>query len=105
MPYTHFSMISGICYLFLEDSNLSSNKELYTEIFNILGTLVKSHSCGTSFLVRVVQLVKTCEHVISFIPEGIKILVERYNCKSLVHAIVQELTDWQSRGEFQDNQV
>lgn len=98
-------MVSGICYMFLEDSSLSSNKDLYSEIFNILGTLVKSYNCGTSFIVRIVQLVKMCEDLVPFIPEGIKILVERYNCKSLVHTLVQELTDWQSKGEFQDNQV
>lgn len=75
------------------------------EMFHVLGTLVKCYNHGPSFIVRMVYLVKTHEHLATCIPEGIKILVESYNCKSLVHSFIQELIESQSNEQFQDNQV
>lgn len=92
-------------YRFLENPQIKQAKDLRIELFNVLGTLVKNYHYSLSFRVRMVQITKSYEHLIHCVPEGIQILVEKYNCKSLVRDFIVEITEWQTNEKYQDSQV
>lgn len=98
-------MIAEILYKYLENPKIKTSRDLRVEIFNMLGSLVKNYHHGVSFIVRMVQMTKSFEHLVHCIPEGIQILVERYNCKSLVRDFIREITEWQTDDKFQNSQV
>lgn len=58
-----------------------------------------------SFVIQMAQMIRTHDHLINCLPEGIKILVENYNCKTLVPSFIREVTEWQTKEQFEDNQV
>lgn len=86
------------CYFFKHD------KDIRMEAFSVLGTLLKSYNHSIKFVVCIVQLIKMHEHLVNCVPEGIQLLVESFNCKSLVRNFVREITEWQT-GDNLDNQV
>ncbi|CAH1118535.1 unnamed protein product [Phaedon cochleariae] len=100
------NLVSGICYDFLQNPAIKKEKEEFTEIFNVLGYLIKSYNHGTSFVIRVTQLVKIHEHISQCLPKGIQQLVQGFNYKGLLHELVEELTEWQTQTDdkHQDNQ-
>lgn len=98
-------MISDVCYAFLENPSIKPSKDIRVEIFNILGTLIKSHNQDASFVFLSIQLLKSCDHLVNCLAEGIQILVENYNCKTLVQKFVGDMAEWLTNQEFQDNQV
>lgn len=51
---------------------------------------------------RLIQAIKDREHLEQIVPGGIKILVQEYNCRSLVRELVRELTEWQIDETYQD---
>lgn len=98
-------MISEVIYRYLENPQIKSERNLRVELFNLVGCLVKNYHHGISFIVHIVQMTKNYEHLLNCVPEGIQILVEQYNCKSLVRDFVKELTEWQTNEKYQDSQV
>ncbi|KAK9876242.1 hypothetical protein WA026_012541 [Henosepilachna vigintioctopunctata] len=98
------NLISEVCYRFLQNAEIKSEKHVSTEIWSFLGTLIKNYNHGKTFVIRIVQLIKMHEHLVYCLPEGFKFLVENYNCKSMIHDIVQEVTEWQTDENFQDAQ-
>ncbi|KAF5285103.1 hypothetical protein FQA39_LY16792 [Lamprigera yunnana] len=98
------NLIAEVCYRFLENPLTKSDKELCTELFNTLGTLIKGYNHGVTFVVRIVQLIKIHEHLNHCVPSGVQLLVKNYNCKGLVRDFVQEITEWQTDEKFQDLQ-
>lgn len=98
-------MLASVCYKFLEMPNLKQDKDLQNEIFNLLGVLIKGYNYSMSFVIRTVQLVKIYEHLIHVVPKGIELLVENFNCKSLIRDFVKEITEWQTDENIQDSQV
>ncbi|CAH0557488.1 unnamed protein product [Brassicogethes aeneus] len=98
------AMVSEICYRFLQSPSVKANKELKSEIFHLIGTLIKNYNHGTTFIIRMVQLIKMHEHLVQILPEGVQKLVLNFNCKGLVHDLVREVTEWQTEERFQDSQ-
>lgn len=98
-------MIAEVIYRYLENPQVKSARELRIELFNTIGILVKNYHHGLSFRVRMVQMIKSLEHLVHCVPEGIQILVNKYNCKSLVRDFVKEITEWQTNEKYQDGQV
>lgn len=56
-------------------------------------------------MIRIVELIKLHEHLVQCLPEGFKFLVENYNCKGMIHNVIQEVTEWQTNEKYQDAQV
>lgn len=50
-------------------------------------------------------MIKDEEHLVQCLSDGVKQLVDVYNCKGLIHALVREITEWQTDEKFQDSQV
>lgn len=98
-------MIAEVLYRFLENPQVKSSRELRTDIFGVLGMLVQSYHHGLTFIVRMVQMIKKHEHLVHCVPEGIQLLVTKYNCKNLVRDFVREITEWQTNEKYQDGQV
>lgn len=98
-------MVAEVCYRFLENPTIKSTKEVRIEIFSLFGTLVSSYNLNTSLVARMVQLLKMFDPLVQCIPEGIKILVEKYNCKSLIKSFIKEAMEWQVDDKYQDSQV
>lgn len=101
---TFINLISEICYRFLQNSSIKGEKNVLTEIWGFLGTLIKDHNHGNSFVIRIVELIKLHEHLVYCLPEGFKFLVENYNCNSMIHKIIQEVTEWQTDENYHDAQ-
>ncbi|KAK5637917.1 hypothetical protein RI129_012212 [Pyrocoelia pectoralis] len=101
---TFVNLVTEVCYRFLESPVIKSEKEVCTELFSTLGTLIKSYNHGMTFVVRIVQLIKIHDHLNHCVPDGIKLLVKNYHCKSLIRDFVQEITEWQTDEKFQDAQ-
>lgn len=99
------NLISGLCYELLQNPTIKNEKEELVEIFNIIGHLVKVYSHGTTFVVRITQLVKLQEHLLHCVPKGIQQLIQNFNCKGLLHDMIEELTEWQTDDKTTDNQV
>lgn len=98
------TVVSEVCYIFLQNPTIKIEKDLKMEIFNLLGTLIKEYSHGTSFVIRIVQLIKIYEHLVHSLPEGVQCLITNYNCKGLIHDLVVEITEWQTEETYQDSQ-
>lgn len=99
------SLVSEVCYRFLQNPAIKPEREVRVEIFGLLGSLIKNHSHGTAFVIRMVQLIKLHEHLVQCTPEGIQQLVQNFNCKGLVHDLIREITEWQTDERYQDSQV
>lgn len=99
------SLISGMCYEFLQNPAIKNEKEVLPELFNILGYLVKAYNHGTTFVVRITQLIKLQEHLLHCIPKGVQQIVQNFNCKGLLHDMIEELTEWQLDDKNSDGQV
>ncbi|KAF5285204.1 hypothetical protein FQR65_LT13319 [Abscondita terminalis] len=98
------NLIAEVCYRFLESPTIKSDKQLCTELFSTLGTLIKGYNHGVTFVIRIVQFIKIHEHLNHCVPDGINHLVKNYNCKSLIGDFVREITEWQTDEKFQDPQ-
>lgn len=97
-------IIGDVLFTFLEDPALKNDHDLQSFIFNVFGNMLKNYNYNFSFRIRIVQLIKDKEneHLTAIVPEGIKMLVEEYNCKGLVRELVRELTEWQTEEIIQD---
>ncbi|XP_048518425.1 condensin complex subunit 1 [Dendroctonus ponderosae] len=101
----HFiNLLAEVCYKFLENPQIKFEKSLKDELFNLMGCLMKSYNHSTTFAIRMAQMIKDHEHLIQCLAEGTKYLVETHNCKGLIHALIQEVTEWQTDEKFQDSQ-
>lgn len=50
-------------------------------------------------------MIKTEEHLVQCFSDGVKHLVDNYNCKGLIHSLVAESTEWQTDEKFHDSHV
>lgn len=119
----HFiNLIAEVCYKFLENPQIKADKVVREAVFSLMGKsswrsfrtvkqpgfsgcLMKSYNHSTTFAIRMTQMIKDQEHLIQCLTEGTKFLVETHNCKGLIHALIQEVTEWQTDDTFQDSQV
>ncbi|XP_030754810.1 condensin complex subunit 1 [Sitophilus oryzae] len=97
------SLIAEVCYGFLANPCVKNDKSVRENIFNIIGTLIKSYNYGTVFTIRAIQMIKTEEHLVLCFNDGVKQLVEKFNCKGLIHSLVKECTEWQTDEKFHDS--
>lgn len=90
-----FSLIGNFCYNCLEDPMINSvnAKSIKETIFQILGVLINYYLHGLSFCVKVVQLLKTNDHLVNALSYGVTYLVQECNCNSIVKEIVREVAD------------
>lgn len=97
-------VIADVLFTFIQDPNIKKDTDLQSMVFHTFGYLLKSYNYSLTFRIRIVQLIKAREneHLTSFVPQGIKTLVEEYQCKSLVRELVRELTEWQTEENLQD---
>lgn len=86
--------IADVCFIFIKNPSLKQDKEVRADLFGLFGNLIKTYNFGESFVVRAIQMVRMCEHVVQFMPEGVKLLVEQHGCQSIVHHLVKEATEW-----------
>ncbi|KAJ8973310.1 hypothetical protein NQ317_019181 [Molorchus minor] len=96
------NIVSEVCYRFLQIPSVKGEREVRVELFNLIGSLIKEYNHGTTFVIRMVQLIKMQEHLMHCLPEGVQQLVERFNCKGLVHDLIREVTEWQTEEQYQD---
>lgn len=99
------SLVSGVCYELLQNPAIKNEKDELTELFNIIGYLIKVYNHGTTFVVRITQLLKLQEHLLHCIPKGVQQIVQNFNCKGLLHDMIEELTEWQTDDKNTDSQV
>nr|CAI5825010.1 unnamed protein product [Callosobruchus analis] len=98
------NLIANTCYEFLQTPAIKNDKDEIHSIFCIFGHLITSYSYGTTFILRLTQLIKMYEHLSICAPIGIKQLIEDFNVKGLLHELIEELTEWQTDEKTQDMQ-
>ncbi|GLV35189.1 CAP-D2 condensin subunit [Carabus blaptoides fortunei] len=96
------NLIADTCFSFLQNQTIKHQKDTWQVIFHMFGVLLKNYSYSLTFTVRLIQAIKDREHLEQIVPSGIKILVQEYNCRSLVRELVRELTEWQIDEKYQD---
>lgn len=94
-PSLFLSMVASICYTFLESPSIKSDKDLTIEVFTMLGTLLKRHNHREAFIWRLIGLLKIHEHLVSVIPDGLRILMEEHNGQSLLNEFIVKMMEWQ----------
>ncbi|VEN54794.1 unnamed protein product [Callosobruchus maculatus] len=98
------NLIANTCYEFLQNPAIKNDKDEIHSIFCIFGHLITSYSYGTTFILRLTQLIKMYEHLSICAPIGIKQLIVDFNVKGLLHELIEELTEWQTDEKTQDMQ-
>lgn len=95
------NMISNCCYKIIEDPCIASvkHKELRVFIFQIVGYLIKRYNHGISCTVKIVQLLKNCEHLVSPLAQAVVMFIRNHGCKSLVREIVREISAMEEGNE------
>lgn len=95
------NMISSCCYKIIEDPCIASvkHKELRVFIFQIVGYLIKRYNHGISCTVKIVQLLKNCEHLVSPLAQAVVMFIRNHGCKSLVREIVREISAMEDGNE------
>ncbi|KAL1465177.1 hypothetical protein WDU94_004767 [Cyamophila willieti] len=95
------NMISNCCYKIIEDPCIASvkHKELRIFIFQIVGYLIKRYNHGISCTVKIVQLLKNCEHLVSPLAQAVVMFIRNHGCKSLVREIVREISAMEDGNE------
>ncbi|GJQ87930.1 hypothetical protein Trydic_g1193 [Trypoxylus dichotomus] len=103
---TLINQIAEVCYNFIEsNSAIKSDKELCQNMFHIFGILLTDYRYGTRFVYRIAEVVKSHEHAVPIVSEGIKLLVESFNAKGLVREFVKQITEWQTDEKYQNAQA
>lgn len=97
-------VFAEICFSFLQNPSIKQDKKLRDDIFGFFGNLIKSYDYGKTFICRLINSIRVYEHLANVVPEGIKLLVNQFNCSAYVHHLVKEATEWQVNETFQDNQ-
>ncbi|CAG9864252.1 unnamed protein product [Phyllotreta striolata] len=99
------STISNLCYEFLKDPSIKdkNQSDTFNDIFNILGHLIQNYNHGSTFMIKLISLIKQHEHLTLCVPKGIEYLVKHFNFKSLLSEFVKELTEWQMTDNSQDS--
>uniref|UniRef100_A0A8D8QD33 Condensin complex subunit 1 n=2 Tax=Cacopsylla melanoneura TaxID=428564 RepID=A0A8D8QD33_9HEMI len=95
------NIISNCCYKIIEDPCIASvkHKELRIFIFQIVGYLIKRYNHGISCTVKIVQLLKNCEHLVSPLAQAVVMFIRNHGCKSLVREIVREISAMEDGNE------
>lgn len=86
-------MVAEVAYKMMQCYQFKVDKDLQIDVFHFLGTLVKTYSQGYPFVLRIIQMIKLYDHVASSIASGIQLLVENYNCSSILHNFIKEITE------------
>ncbi|KAI5712270.1 hypothetical protein M8J75_007065 [Diaphorina citri] len=95
------NMVANCCYKIIEDPCIASvkHKELRVFIFQIVGYLIKRYNHGISCTVKIVQLLKNCEHLVSPLAQAVVMFIRNHGCKSLVREIVREISAMEDGNE------
>ncbi|XP_065218863.1 condensin complex subunit 1 [Planococcus citri] len=91
-------MIADSCYFVLEKPAVTSASMKPTrDIINeILGILIKQYNNGISCKVKIVQLLKLYDHLDSTLAQTVVLIVEKFNCRSLIKELIVEIIETES---------
>ncbi|KAJ3659541.1 hypothetical protein Zmor_011225 [Zophobas morio] len=95
-------LIAELCFVLLQNPSIKQEKAVIMEIFGVFGNLVKIYEYGKTFVTRLIRTIRMYEHVVHCVAEGITMIVNQFNCQSLIHHFVKEATEWQVDETFQD---
>lgn len=98
-------MVAETVYQTMQCYNFKTDKDLQNIIFHFVGTLIKNYSHGDMYVVRVVHMIKSYEHIVSTVATGIQLLIENYNCANLLHAFIKEMCELLAEEKVNENQV
>jgi condensin complex subunit 1 len=104
VEHDYVALVAELCFALLHNQSIKQEKQILTEIFGVLGNLVKSYDYGKTFVPRLIRSIRMYEHVVHCVSDGIKMMVNQFNCQSLIHHFVKEATEWQVDETFQDVQ-
>ena len=79
----------------LRNEKVKNEKDVLENINDIYGILASRFTKSISFLYQIVELVKKNEHTVPIVVNIVKVMVEKYQCASILKKITAELTQWQ----------
>lgn len=98
-------MLGEVAYQTMQCYNFKMDHDLQNATFHFFGMLIKNYSLGDTFVIRIVHMIKSYDHIVPTIPAGIQLLVENYNCPNLLHAFIKEMCELLSDERTNENQV
>lgn len=87
-------LIGDSCYKMLESPNMAlvRTKDTRTSMFQIIGTLVKKFNHGMACSLKILQLLRTYEHMVSPAAQGVILLIQTFGDKYVLPEIIKEIS-------------
>lgn len=82
----------------MQNQHIKNDSALITSIFHLIGNLLVNYKYSNTFKNHATHVLKNKEnvHLTVILAQGIKFLAEKYECKQLIPAFIQALTEWQT---------
>ncbi|KAK7066921.1 Ncapd2p [Halocaridina rubra] len=99
------NLIANCCYKILEtpSMNLARSKGTRDSVFQIVGTLVKKFNHGLACSLKLMQLLQHFEHVVSPAAQGIILLIESYDNKTVISEMIRQIAKTEARELMKDS--
>ncbi|KAK4295273.1 hypothetical protein Pmani_032152 [Petrolisthes manimaculis] len=93
MEEDYVNLIANCCYKILEAPSISLVRTKLTRdsVFQIIGTLVKKFNHGLGCSLKMMQLLQHFQHMVTPAAQGIIILTESFNVKTIVSDMIREI--------------
>jgi len=85
------NLVSGVCYKFLENPQITRQKDDREAIIQILGQLIKRYNHQLGATLRIIQLLQHFEHLVIPLAHALEVFVNTFGCKNIVGDLLREI--------------
>ncbi|KAG1681236.1 Condensin complex subunit 1 [Nymphon striatum] len=85
------NLICNCCYKLLENPVVGRSKTTKDSIFQLLGIHIKKYNHSTSCTLKIIQLLRHFDHLVSPLAYGVGIFVNNYGAKTIINDIIREI--------------
>ncbi|XP_064081670.1 condensin complex subunit 1-like [Macrobrachium nipponense] len=98
------NLIANCCYKILESPNMNlvKTKPTRDSVFQIIGSLVKKFNHGLACSLKLMQLLQHFEHMVTPAAQGIILLINSYDNKSVISEMIREITKTDAKELMKD---
>lgn len=85
------NLVADCCFKLVEDPSSAKTTGVREAVTAILGLNVKKHSYGLACVVKIIQLLQTCEHAALFFADAMLTFVRKFGVTHIVGDTIREL--------------
>ncbi|EEC12800.1 condensin, putative [Ixodes scapularis] len=85
------NLVADCCFKLVEDPSSAKTAGVREAVTAILGLNVKKHSYGLACVVKIIQLLQTCEHAAVFFADAMLTFVRKFGVTHIVGDTIREL--------------